>query len=77
MAPRWKNIGILMDFDATGKKLEQIETDKKDVEPCCQAMFQYWLDGNGVDPISWDTLIQILEDCNFIALAKQITDAIN
>ena len=74
VAPRWNDVGILMDFDETGKKLEQIEKDKHDVEPCCQTMFQYWLEGNGIKPVSWKTLLQILEDCNFKTLADQVTD---
>ena len=62
-----------MDFDATGKKLQQIQADEHDVEQRCQAMFQHWLEGNGVEPVSWNTLIEILEDCKFGALANNVT----
>ena len=67
-------MGCLLDFDATGKTLQQIEADKKNegVESCCQAMFQYWLEGNGVQPVSWNTLLEILDDCYFQDLVKQI-----
>ena len=58
VSPRWKEVGILLDFDATGVKLKQIEADNdhEGVESCCRTMFQYWLEGNGVQPISGNTL---------------------
>ena len=65
-----------MDFDATGKKLQLIEKDKHEVEACCLEMFQHWLEGNGKQPASWKTLVHILKDCDFKALASKITDAI-
>ena len=76
---KWKDVGDLLDFDAAGTKLNQIEANKggEGVESCCRAMFQYWLEGNGVQPVSLDTLIEILEDCNLKNLADQITDIIN
>ena len=72
-------MGCLLDFDATGKTLQQIEADRshEGVESCCLTMFQHWLEGNGVQPVSWDTLLEILEDCYFQDLAKQITAIIN
>jgi hypothetical protein len=74
IAPRWQDIAVHLDFDPTGLTLRQIQADEggKGVKSCCRAMFQYWLEGNGRKPVSWDTLLEILEDCNYGALAAQI-----
>ena len=54
--------------------LERIEANEgiKGVESCCRAMFQYWLQGNGVTPVSWDTLLKILKNTRFSRLATQL-----
>jgi hypothetical protein len=72
VASRWQDIGDLLDFDATGQTLQNINANERTVELCCRAMFQHWLEGNGVQPISWATLLRILDDCDFGALAADI-----
>ena len=74
VAPYWKDIGDLLDFDISGTMLERIEANEgsKGVESCCRAMFQYWLQGNGVTPVSWDTLLKILKNTRFSRLATQL-----
>ena len=78
VSSRWKDIGDLLNFDPIGAKLSQIEADKgkEGVEACTRAMFQYWLEGNGVRPVSWATLLDILEDSHFTALADQLRKAL-
>ena len=72
VANNWKEIGVLLDFDATGQHLDTIETGyEKDPSSCCQAMFQHWLKGNGVEQ-TWGTLIDILKDCKLGTLAESV-----
>ena len=76
VASRWKQIGYQLGLDAVA--IEAIEADRMyDRESCCRAMFQYWLEGNGIQPVSWDTLIRILRDCHFNALATEVASTIN
>ena len=77
LAPNWRGLGILLDFDDAGTQLDIIEkAHPLDPVACCQAMFQHWVKGNGVRPCSWNTLIELLEDCKQRALAKEIQDAL-
>ena len=79
VAPQWRDIGDLLDFDASGETLQRIQANEgqRGVESCCRSMFQHWLQGNGVQqPASWATLLEILEDCNFIRLAAQVKTAL-
>ena len=77
VAPKWRDIGDLLDFDKKGETLQQIEADKKNegVESCCRAMFQYWLQGNG-KPASWTTLLEILDDCHFPDLVAKLRSCV-
>lgn len=64
LAPDWKQIGVFMDFDENGQHLDVIAADQTLRTPVdrCQKMFQHWLNGNGRDPFSWSTVIEILRD---------------
>ena len=72
VASRWQELGDQLEFDEFGAKLDAIKTKNNDPEVCCREMFQHWLKGNGVKPCSWRKLIELLEDCDFDALAEQV-----
>ena len=73
VAPKWKVLGDQLEFDEFGSKLDAIKTkNNNDPEECCREMFQHWLKGSGVRPCSWRKLIELLEDCDFDALAEQV-----
>jgi hypothetical protein len=68
----------MMNFDDTGAEIEAIELKYRgDPKDCCRAMFQHWLNGNGVRPCSWGTLIELLEDCDQQALLEEIQSALS
>ena len=78
VAPVWKNLGYLLDFDPSGQKLDLIKTDHQaeGAVVCCQEMFKYWLAGNG-KPATWGTLIELLGYCGKGQLAEQIKSALD
>ena len=41
------------------------------------AILREWLAGGGLQPVSWATLIRAMADAGQVALAKQITAALN
>ena len=77
LAPRWYDFGDYLDFDPTGEKLEQIKAESLHEGPtvCCRNMFQHWLKGNGRQPATWETLIELLEDFEQPMLVQKIKDA--
>ena len=78
LAPRWRDLGYIMNFDTTGAEIEMIDQKYRgDPKECCRAMFQLWLSGYGVRPCSWGTLIELLEDCEQEALAEEIQSALS
>ena len=77
VAPFWQSLGDQLDFDESGSKLALIKADHSMIEACCRAMFQHWLNGNGVTPCSWRTLIGLLDDLDQEVLAQEIEDAVS
>ena len=78
LAPKWTDLGDLLEFDSSSSKLDEIE-DKypNNPEACCRAMFIHWLKGNGVQPCTWSKLIKLLKCCKQEKLARAIEAAIS
>ena len=77
LAPHWNDLGVLMNFDQTGAEVETIERKyRSDPKDCCRAMFQHWLNGNGVSPCTWGKLIELIEDLDQEVLAQEIQNAL-
>ena len=77
LAPYWKDLGFILNFDKNGSCLASIEQNcHGNPHNCCREMFQYWLNGNGVQPCSWRKLIELLEDCDQQTLSEEIQKAI-
>lgn len=74
LAPDWKAFGILLNFDDRGSQLSLIEAKQgyRDPYACCREMMIHWLLGNGDQPVSWRTLLTLLEDGERATLAEQI-----
>ena len=78
IAHRWKYLGDMLNFDDLGSKLTNIEADHRGhSEACCRAVFQHWIQGNGVTPCSWRTLIGLLDDLDEVVLSQDIREALH
>ena len=73
VAPHWKEVGDLLDFDPEGRTLELIESDNKNEghTACCREMFVYWLRVKGREA-TWAVLIELLDDIEQSELAKKV-----
>ena len=77
VAPQWKELGDLLDFDPEGRTLELIEANnqQKGHVACCREMFITWLKGKGKE-VTWEVLIELLEDIDQSELAKRVNTAL-
>ena len=71
IAPQWKDLGTLLEFDDDGHTLELIETQHGNPLACCRRMFRHWIAGNG-KPATWETLLELLDDIGEKRLVEQI-----
>ena len=44
----------------------------RDGERICRKILQEWLEGKGLEPVTWETLIQTLRDSKLSSLADHI-----
>ena len=77
VAPQWKELGDLLDFDSEGQILELIEANnqQKGLVACCREMFVYWLKGKGREA-TWEVLIELLDDIDQSELARKVKTAL-
>ena len=70
---RWRDLGILLDFDETGRTLDRIAREHQ-LHPidCCTEMLRKWLEGRGRQPATWATLIDLLKDADINDLAQDL-----
>ena len=78
VAQQWKELGDLLDFDPDGRTLELIEADNqlKGHVACCREMFVTSLKGKGRE-VTWEVLIELLEDIDQSQLAKKVKAALD
>ena len=78
IASEWMTLGDLLAFDDCSKKLNSIKQECSSVpNRCCREMFQCWIAGEGVQPCTWQKLIELISDCGEIVLAEQIKSALS
>ena len=77
VAPKWKTVGYLMDFDPDGRKVDVIEANyahkQNGVVTCCQEIFKLWLRGKDA---TWEKLNEILNSSGHKVLAEQVMNAV-
>ena len=49
---------------------------KEDSEEWCTEMMEMWLEGKGRQPVTWATLIELLEDAEHKRLAEQLKEVL-
>ena len=78
VAPQWKELGALLDFDPEGRTLELIEANNqlRGHVACCRGMFVTWLQGKGIEA-TWEVLIELLDDVDQSELAKRVKTALH
>ena len=73
---KYWHFGILLLQDNTGNIVESIEYEsQKNAEMINLKILKKWVNGTGL-PVTWDVLIQILQDIELHELASEIYDAV-
>ena len=71
-AAKWERVATRLYFG--GHDISSIKKDPTCLSPedACRKVFTEWLDGKGRKPVSWGTLIEVLEEAQIGELAKDI-----
>ena len=74
---KWRDIGQLAGLSLT--QLESIATEHRDKPTeCCRAVLGKWLENPPKGyPITWDGLIELLEDCVLTSAVKELRSVLS
>lgn len=72
---KYGEFGVLLLDDTDGSKISAIENELgRNASGINRRIFQLWLQGKGKQPITWATLIAVLQDIDMNLLAKSIEE---
>ena len=61
--------------DDTGDRTDAIERElDKRAEDINKRIFRLWMKGEGIQPVSWATLVGVLQDMGLNALARDVQE---
>ena len=73
---KYHKLGLWLLGEENVEKIESLEIQHHyNVERITTEIFKMWIRGTGRKPISWDTLIQVLQDADLHNLADELLDA--
>ncbi len=66
--------GIFLLEDENGSRVEAlVHQHREDSQAINMAILQEWLQGKGRQPVTWQTLVDVLGDCDLNTLAEDIS----
>ena len=69
----YTTFGILLLDDATGDRITAIENEHKcNADRINLRVLQLWVQGKGRQPVTWATLVAVLQDTGLVKLANDI-----
>ena len=67
--------GILLLEDDDGDQIFAFEKEQmKNAVDICRQIFMWWLKGKGKQPVTWSTLVTVLQEMDLNQLARNIAD---
>ena len=72
----YERFGIRILADETGDKIEEIKDEQTAASKIKRAIARQWLKGNGKNPVTWRTLVEVLDNMGLRELTKEIREAL-
>ena len=70
--------GVLLLQDNNGDVVSAFEKELgRNASEINQAILRRWLQGKGRQPVTWDTLLAVLQDIGLNSLAKQVKETLH
>ena len=67
----WDELALALHF--SGGVIQTVrESEHFQVKRACRDILHRWLDGQGLQPVTWNTLVECLEDINHLSLAGDL-----
>lgn len=74
VAARWEEVALELHFK--GHMLQNIQYDPhiQCIDSACRVMLQKWLDGEGSQPVTWETLMDALVGAGFVTVVEDLQE---
>ena len=74
VAAKWEEVALALHFE--GHTIQNIRYDPhiQSIDTACRVMLQKWLDGEGRQPVAWETLMDALIDIGFVAVVEDLQE---
>ena len=72
----YKTFGIFLLNDENGAKVESIAKEESTMTDMSLKILSKWLQGEGIQPPTWNTVIKVLRQSNLAVLAGEIASVI-
>ena len=72
----YRTFGILLLNDENGAKVESITKEESTMTDMNLKILSKWLQGEGIQPPTWNTVIEVLRQSNNLALAEEIASIV-
>ena len=73
---KFTEFGILLLNDGTGERVKEIAEKHDSDNDRNLEILRQWINGNGTKPITWATLVDVLEDLDLVTLAEDIRSSV-
>ena len=70
----WEKVATRLHFK--GHDILTIRRNEHQTEDACRTMFIEWLEGKGRTPITWETVIKVLEEVELAEVAEDLKNII-
>jgi len=72
VAAKWEQVALALHFE--DHTVQNIQYDPRIlcIETNCCAMFKKWLDGEGCQPVTWETLMDALVGAGFATVVEDL-----
>ena len=70
VAVRWVELAIALDFEFS--VIETVQSNYSKAELACISILNRWMNGEGQQPATWNTLIKALKDAEYRNLAEDL-----
>ena len=74
IGPDYFIFGVLLLEDDGGQIVAFEKEQMKNAVDICRQIFMWWLKGKGKQPVTWSTLVTVLQEIDLNQLAKNIAD---
>ena len=68
--------GILLLEDSTGAVTQKIKHKHSSLDRINMEILRQWIEGRGKQPVTWETLIEVIREINLIVLAQEIVEGL-